>query len=620
MLSDRLIRLVNRQEKSITDAENALLDGLTPIERKIFAATKGQLNKMKKTGGKYDFDAGNVNLVNELDQVILNEIQTSSFPENVSKYLQNFDSVTDYQSELHESLNDIKPAELRKLVDPFKKQMVQDTLNGLTGSGVASEFIEPVRQALFQNIVAGANSTEIEGILRKMIQGDAENISKLNRYVGQVTRDSLNQFEGQVNGRIADEFGLDAFQYVGSLVEDSRSQCVKWVNKSVLLKEELPALISSAFSSGQGMIPGTNSGNFAVYRGGYNCRHSAIPFKMTKRERERLNKEEEVNVEEEEVTATKNIEEVERSIKDNKKKKSIASSKTKAKKTELNQDLLISTRPKSINDQALSNISDQDGAAEIMNEFNTNFSIRNTTEGSKAGTAKFLRTTGRTDLTPNSIGVYKGSTQGFCAVNNTFLSVQMKRSDVLLSIPESRAVGIGGKNPFSPEQSALDNWFESKPPEFYGKSRIGVFKRTAENSNNGAYVIYEKGGKIKFFGVDEMLNANNQGFRNVSSVITHENGHLIQNKFDRAIGRTRFNPSGIRPKMAESMKKHNITLKDSLTWYGESNTSELYAESMSAYVHANKDFKKHSPKLFDWFEDLTFNVYGIDKKTIILSK
>jgi len=613
MLSDRLIRLVNRQEKSITDAENALLDGLTPIERKIFAATKGQLNKMKKTGGKYDFDAGNVNLVNELDQVILNEIQTSSFPENVSKYLQNFDSVTDYQSELHESLNDIKPAELRKLVDPFKKQMVQDTLNGLTGSGVASEFIEPVRQALFQNIVAGANSTEIEGILRKMIQGDAENISKLNRYVGQVTRDSLNQFEGQVNGRIADEFGLDAFQYVGSLVEDSRSQCVKWVNKSVLLKEELPALISSAFSSGQGMIPGTNSGNFAVYRGGYNCRHSAIPFKMTKRERERLNKEEEVNVEEEEVTATKNIEEVERSIKDNKKKKSIASSKTKAKKTELNQDLLISTRPKSINDQALSNISDQDGAAEIMNEFNTTFTIRNSSEAGKAGTAKFLRTTGRTDLTPNSIGVYSNGTQGFCAVSNKFLSIKMKRNDVIRPTIDARAVGIKSENPFSPNSNDLDNWIETSNSDWYGKNSTGVFRRNSKGSSQGSYILQKKNGKTKYFGIDEMLNVDNENFSDVTSVLTHENGHLIQNKFDPKVGNT-------RPKMLESLKKHNVKLDESLTWYGETNQSELYAETFSAYVHANADFKKHSPKLFDWFEDLTFNVYGIDKKTIILSK
>lgn len=619
MLSDRLIRLINRQEKSITSAENALLDGLTPIERKIFAATKGQLNKMNQSGGKFKFNEANVNLVNELDQVILNEIQTSSFPNNVSKYLQNFDSVTDYQAELHESLNDISPAELRNLVDPFKQQMVQDTLNGLTGSGVATQFIEPVRQELFKNIVAGANSVEIEGILRKMIEGDAENISKLKKHVGQVTRDALNQYEGQVNGRIADEFGLDAFEYVGSLVEDSRSQCIKWVNKEILLKEDLPTLISSAFSNGQGMIPGTNSENFAVFRGGYNCRHSAIPFKMTKRERERYNKKQKNEEEEEEIVAEKNIEEIERSIKDTQEKKSIAAAKTKAKKTVLNENLLISTRPKEVNDQALQNISDQDGTAEIMNEFGTNFTIRNTSEASGAGTRKFLRTTGRTDLIPRNVGVYKGATQGFCNVNNDYLSIKMKRSDIITPTIDSRAVGIKAENPFSPNKKDLDDWFESASPEWYGRDSKGIYKRNSKGSSRGAYVVFEKRGQRKFFGIDEMYNIENKNFNDVTCVLTHENGHLIQNKYDRAVGRSSFS-SGKRPLMVESMKKHDIKLEDSLSWYGETNQSELYAETFSAYVHANADFKKHSPKLFEWFEDLTFNVYGIDKKTIVLAK
>ena len=225
MLNDKLIRLINRQEKAITSAENALLEGLTPIEKKLFRAVKGQLNKMNKTGGKFDFDEKNTNLVNELDQILIGEIQNSSYPGDVRDFLQNFDTVTDFQSELHQNLNDISPEELRNLVDPFKQQIVQDTLNGLTGSGVAVEFVEPVRQELFKNIVAGANSSDVEQILRTMIEGDSDRLGDLRRYVGQVTRDSLNQYEGQINASISEKYGLDAFEYVGSLVEDSRSQC-----------------------------------------------------------------------------------------------------------------------------------------------------------------------------------------------------------------------------------------------------------------------------------------------------------------------------------------------------------------------------------------------------------
>ena len=295
MLNEDLIRLINRQEDFITKAENGLLEGMTRIERKLFRRVKEQLNQMNKEGGKFTFDDSNVDLVNQLDQIMIDELQNSSYPGDVRDYLQNFDTVTDFQADLHSSLNQISPDELRNLVDPFKRQIVDDTLQGLTGSGVATEFVEPVRQELFKNIVAGANSTDIEKALRVMIEGDASRLGGLQKYVGQVTRDSLNQYEGQVNAKIADQYNLDAFEYVGSLVEDSRSQCRHWVEKRVLTLEELPQLITNAYTTGQGMIPGTTAQNFAVFRGGYNCRHSAIPFKMTKREKERLEgKQEEV--------------------------------------------------------------------------------------------------------------------------------------------------------------------------------------------------------------------------------------------------------------------------------------------------------------------------------------
>jgi len=113
-------------------------------------------------------------------------------------------------------------------------------------------------------------------------------MGQLKKYVSQVSRDALNQFDGQVNSRIAEEFGLNAFRYVGSIIEDSRPQCVRWVGKEVLLLDELSNEISWAYSNGTGMIPGTTRDNFAVYRGGYNCRHSAIPFKLTKSQKQDL--------------------------------------------------------------------------------------------------------------------------------------------------------------------------------------------------------------------------------------------------------------------------------------------------------------------------------------------
>jgi len=44
-------------------------------------------------------------------------------------------------------------------------------------------------------------------------------------------------------------------------------------------EERLQQEINWAFQNGQGMIPETNPDNFIINRGGYNCRHEAIPVR-----------------------------------------------------------------------------------------------------------------------------------------------------------------------------------------------------------------------------------------------------------------------------------------------------------------------------------------------------
>jgi hypothetical protein len=171
----------------------------------------------------------------------------------------------------------------------------------LTGSGVNANFVEPVRQGLFQNIAAGTTKSDLEQYLTNYILGNPNVDGLYSRYVKQVSRDALNQFDGQVNSRIAEEFDLDAFRYVGSLIDDSRSQCIRWVKKRILQKSELDSEIAWSFNNGSGMIAGTNSENFAVFRGGYNCRHSAIPFKLTPSQKKRLDNPEQEQKEEEKI-------------------------------------------------------------------------------------------------------------------------------------------------------------------------------------------------------------------------------------------------------------------------------------------------------------------------------
>jgi len=281
-------KLVGKKDKEVLIAENDLVDNFDNIEKKIFDAVKKKINTMNVEGGKILFDDTNTAIVNEIDAVIQNALQGSNYPTQVKEFLRSFETIKQFNFDAQKSVNDISEKELSDLINPIQKANVEQTLNGLTGTGVSTNFIQPVREGIYKNIVAGTTISDMEVFLSNYILSNPERMSQLKRYVTQVSRDSLNQFDGQVNSHIAETFGLDAFRYVGSLIDDSRPQCVRWVGKNVLLASELQNELNWAYNNGTGMIPGTTPNNFAVFRGGYNCRHSAIPFKLTKSQRAEL--------------------------------------------------------------------------------------------------------------------------------------------------------------------------------------------------------------------------------------------------------------------------------------------------------------------------------------------
>jgi len=281
-------KLIDKKDSTITKAESDLLDEFTGIENAIYKAVNRFATRLNQSEGKILFDDENTQAVNEINEIVRKAIQDSAYPDKVREYLRNFETIKEFNFDIHQDVNDLNPDELADLINPVQRGIVNQTLTNLTGAGINTNFSDPLREGIFKNIVAGTTISDLQTYLESYINTNPERMGQLKKYVSQVSRDALNQFDGQVNSRIAEEFGLDAFRYVGSIIEDSRPQCIRWVGKEVLLKSQMQREIQWAYNNGTGMIPGTTPDNFAVYRGGYNCRHAAIPFKLTKSQRQDL--------------------------------------------------------------------------------------------------------------------------------------------------------------------------------------------------------------------------------------------------------------------------------------------------------------------------------------------
>lgn len=202
----------------------------------------------------------------------------ASFDSMAEELLEDYGKIIDNAVEIHEELNDLGISDTfrSRQLSPAQQLAVRQTSAYLSSASLSAQVVSPLTKVLFEAVQFGYTLSEAQEAI-------AESMN-FGKYVGQIARDGLFQFDGTIHKIIADEYDLDAIEYVGSLVEDSRGQCAKWISESPLLQENLSEEIAWAKRSGDykgrkksGMIPETNEQNFFVYRGGYNCRHRAIP-------------------------------------------------------------------------------------------------------------------------------------------------------------------------------------------------------------------------------------------------------------------------------------------------------------------------------------------------------
>lgn len=267
------------REEIIQLAEQDLLKGLVNDAKELLKAIVADLKKFSTKQGRFTFDELSAPQLNELENRIRQELLKTDYKDKVQSYLNSFNKVT-AENIRTQAKNGINAEGLLSEIQKTSKQL---TVNALTGSGMDNAFIKPVNSIIYNHIVSGSTIAEAEIGLRELILGTENLEGRLQRYVGQVARDALSQYDGLIQSKLQKEFGLDGISYEGSLIVDSRPQCKRWIEEfgGILRYDELEDEIAWAFANGSGMIPGTTKDTFTVYRGGYQCRHFATAIRLT---------------------------------------------------------------------------------------------------------------------------------------------------------------------------------------------------------------------------------------------------------------------------------------------------------------------------------------------------
>lgn len=261
------------REQIIEDSERLLLGGIPKSQKGVFDAITKLLTEFDVKGGKIQFNSDTVKLINAAAKEIYTALNKSGYDSRVKQYLKNFDDIKEAAITEQKIRNRITVAP--RNLNNIQKSALQQTTNILLGNGLDANLVQPVKDVLLRSATSGMTIAQAEIQLRETILGNPERLGKLDRYVTQVSRDSISQFDGMMQERIAKDYDLDGVSYEGSIIKDSREQCKRWATMGEIPIKDLPKEIEWAYANGSGMIPGTTKDNFCINRGGFSCRHFA---------------------------------------------------------------------------------------------------------------------------------------------------------------------------------------------------------------------------------------------------------------------------------------------------------------------------------------------------------
>lgn len=283
-----LRQLLNEKAK-VFDSVDSFLEGIKATERSIYARMLAILRSFARPDGTLENDSTNLQTLNLISKEVTQKIAQSTLQRKLSKFLTNFDKIEDINTETY---NLILSGNFRKVGLSAEKQILIDQItDAITGqASLNAQYTHPIRQLLYTSVTRRVTFKEARENLEKFVLGNNQKLGRLSSYVGQVTTDALNGYDGAVQDVIRDANGLTHFRYVGSIIRTSRENCIDMINGTGNFKEfslgrgvyrvsDLEKIIKKADKGkGSGFNDNVTPETFAQIRWGYNCRHSVIYF------------------------------------------------------------------------------------------------------------------------------------------------------------------------------------------------------------------------------------------------------------------------------------------------------------------------------------------------------
>jgi len=209
------------------------------------------------------------------------------YKDEIKKFTQAYNGVQELSNKYFASFGKAS-GDVKKKLEILKNTAVESTINNLAETGLQIGVTNGLRNILKTNITGGGSYVDLTKELKDYITGTPEQTGKVSQYVRTYATTSINQFSAEYNKALAQDLGLEWYQYEGSLLETSRPFCKMAVDKHYIHVSEFPTILKGDFGPlgtvklydktglPEGLMEGTDPDNFPRRRGGWNCGHQLI--------------------------------------------------------------------------------------------------------------------------------------------------------------------------------------------------------------------------------------------------------------------------------------------------------------------------------------------------------
>lgn len=132
-------------------------------------------------------------------------------------------------------------------------------------------FVQDLSKTVFNGIIGLKTPSELAKTVSAQLIGKKDRAgSPMTSHAKQITRDSILNFTRAAQTQKAEALGIQYYQYVGSLIEDSRPFCVARAGQ-IFTSEQVDSWEGLDWAGKNPFLP------VRVACGGYNCRHHLQP-------------------------------------------------------------------------------------------------------------------------------------------------------------------------------------------------------------------------------------------------------------------------------------------------------------------------------------------------------